>query len=72
MVNKFDKVCAVVAIPLGGVLMVLGALGLFWGCKADFSLPPFIGFLPFLAGWAMCVTVIKYWMASNTASDSND
>lgn len=70
--NKFDKVCAVLAIPIGGVFMILGIIGLFAGSSANFSLPPIIGVLPFFLGWAMCVTIIKFWKASDKSSDSFD
>ncbi|MGJ8657488.1 MAG: hypothetical protein ACSHX6_13650 [Akkermansiaceae bacterium] len=59
--NKFDKICAVLSIPIGAVFMLLGVVGLFTGSRANFDLPPVIGFLPFFLGWAMCVTVIKFW-----------
>ncbi len=68
--NKFDKICAVVAIPIGVVFMVLGFIGLFAGSSANFTLPPVLGFLPFLLGWAMCVTLIKFWISSNNTPSS--
>jgi hypothetical protein len=62
--TTFDKVCAVVAIPLGFVFMVLGAFGFLMGSSAHFTLPPILGGLPFLAGWAMSVTLIRFWSLS--------
>lgn len=41
--------------------MILGVVGLFIGSNASFELPPVLGFLPFILGWAMCVTMIKFW-----------
>lgn len=61
----FDKACAVVAIPIGIVFMVLGAIGLFTGAKAHFDLPPILGCLPFFMGWAMSIPLIRYWKISN-------
>jgi len=61
----FDKVCAVLAIPIGIVFMVLGAVGLFTGSKANFSLPPILGGLPFFLGWGMSIPLIRYWRISN-------
>lgn len=57
----FDKICATLAIPIGIVFMVLGIVGLFAGSKAHFALPPVLGALPFFLGWAMSVTLIRFW-----------
>ena len=38
--NLFDKFCAALAFALGILLLVLGCIGLFAGCQANFSLPP--------------------------------
>ena len=59
--TTFDKVCACVAIPVGAVFLVLGLFGFFAGSSAHFTLPPIIGGLPFFLGWAMCITLIRYW-----------
>jgi len=61
----FDKVCAVFAIPIGIVFMVIGVVGLFIGSKAHFSLPPILGGLPFFLGWGMSIPLIRYWRISN-------
>jgi hypothetical protein len=61
VMKQFDKICAVLAIPLGLSFMVLGVVGLFAGSNFNFSLPPVIGALPFFAGWAMCVTLVRCW-----------
>lgn len=63
--NLFDKICAVPAIVFGGLFMILGGVGLFMGCSANFTLPPILGCIPFLVGWAMCVGMIKYWNQSS-------
>jgi len=60
-VNIFDKICAVLAFLLGGTLLVLGALGLFTGCKAHFTLPPILGVLPALVGWGIIKPIIVAW-----------
>ena len=59
--NLFDKICAVVAFGLGAVLLVLGVIGLFTGCKAHFVLPPILGALPALAGWGIIKPIIVAW-----------
>ena len=69
----FDKICAVLSIPIGVAFMILGGVGLFTGAKAHFTLPPIIGVLPFFLGWGMCVPLIKYWkMSSNQDRSSGD
>jgi hypothetical protein len=60
-VNAFDKVCAVFAFVLGCVLLGLGALGLFMGCKAYFTLPAILGGLPALVGWGIVRSVVVAW-----------
>ncbi len=59
--TRFDKIAAVLSIPVGAVFLVLGAIGLFAGSAANFQLPPILGALPFLLGWSMCVTLIRFW-----------
>ncbi len=61
----FDKICACLAIPIGAIFMLLGVVGLFTGARAHFTLPPILGVLPFFLGWAMCVSLLKYWIKSN-------
>ncbi|MHC4540897.1 MAG: hypothetical protein ACYTEK_24865 [Planctomycetota bacterium] len=63
--TTFDKVCAVLAIPIGIVFMILGAVGLFVGANAHFTLPPILGGLPFFLGWGMSIPLIRYWRISN-------
>ena len=62
--TTFDKACAVIAIPIGVIFMVLGAIGLFTGSNANFTLPPILGGLPFFLGWAMSIPLIRYWKIS--------
>lgn len=62
--NTFDKICAVVSIPIGGALMILGVIGIFAGSSANFNLPPILGGLPFLVGWGACVIVLRHWRQS--------
>lgn len=59
--TRFDKFCAIISIPIGLVFLVLGVIGLFTGSKANFDLPPVLGFLPFFIGWTMCVTTLRFW-----------
>ncbi len=70
--NTFDKICACISIPIGIVFMVLGVIGLFIGSNAHFTLPPILGGLPFFLGWAMSVTLIKYWNQSGNNPNRKD
>ena len=63
--TTFDKVCSALSIPVGIIFMILGAVGLFTGAKAHFSLPPVLGGLPFFLGWGMSIPLIRYWKISN-------
>jgi len=60
-VNIFDKICAVLAFVLGAIFIVLGGLGLFKGCKANFSLPPALGVIPAFVGWGIVKSVYVAW-----------
>jgi hypothetical protein len=62
-VNIFDKICAVLAFTLGIVLILLGVIGLFTGCKADFTLPPILGAIPAFVGWGIVKPVVVAWKA---------
>jgi len=59
--NVFDKICAVLAFILGIILILLGAVGLFTGCKANFSLPPILGVIPALVGWGIIKAIFVAW-----------
>lgn len=59
--NIFDKICAVAAFALGAVLLVLGVLGLFTGCNANFTLPPILGVIPAFVGWGIVKPVVVAW-----------
>ena len=59
--NVFDKICAVLAFILGIILILLGAVGLFTGCKANFSLPPILGVIPALVGWGIVKAILVAW-----------
>ena len=59
--STFDKICAVLTIPIGALFLVSGFIGLFVGSSAHFDLPPVLGFFPFLLGWSMCVTLVRFW-----------
>ncbi len=61
----FEKICIILAVPLGAILMILGALGLFLGCSFNFTLPPILGGVPFLVGYGICVCLVKYWKLVN-------
>ena len=62
--NLFDKICAVLAFALGVVLLALGVIGLFTGCRAHFTLPPILGVLPAIAGWGIIKPIIVAWKGS--------
>jgi hypothetical protein len=70
--TRFDKVCAVLSIGGGGILMVVGVIGLFTGGSIRLSLPPVLGGLPFLLGWSMCVLIVRYWRLSKESDSRND
>ena len=57
----FNKFCAVLAFVLGAVLMILGVIGLFAGCSANFTLPPILGVLPALVGWGIVRPILVAW-----------
>ena len=58
----FDKIAALITIPIGAAFLILGAIGLFFGSSAHFTLPPILGGLPLILGWSMCVTLIRFWL----------
>ena len=72
LMTTFDKACAILSIPIGAIFMVLGAIGLFTGSNAHFTLPPILGGLPFFLGWAMCVPLVKYWSMTNAVNNEVD
>ncbi len=59
--NLFNKVCMVLAFVLGALLLILGALGLVFGCNAHFTLPPIMGVLPAFVGWGIIAAVRGAW-----------
>jgi len=59
--NAFDKLCATFAFVLRIVFLVLGAIGLFTGCRANFTLPPVLGAVPALVGWGIVRAVYFAW-----------
>jgi hypothetical protein len=71
MMNRFDKICSVLAIPFGVVFMLLGISGLFLGFRFQCKLPPVYGVLPFFVGWAMCVTLIRFWRITSKLEEAN-
>ncbi|HUE71478.1 MAG TPA: hypothetical protein VMP01_11395 [Pirellulaceae bacterium] len=59
--NVFDKICAALAFLLGLVLLLLGVVGTFAGCKANFTLPPVLGVIPAFVGWGIVRAVYLAW-----------
>jgi hypothetical protein len=68
--NLFDRICAVPAVILGAILLVLGILGLFTGCKANFTLPPVVGVLPAVVGWGIIRSVWVAWKVRKNGEES--
>jgi hypothetical protein len=62
--NLFDKFCAFFSFLLGVVLLLLGGLGLFKGCHANFALPPVVGVIPAFIGWGIVRPIIVAWRDS--------
>ncbi len=62
--NLFDKICAAPSFLLGVVLLLLGAIGLFTGCNANFSLPAVFGVIPAFVGWGIVRPIIIAWRSS--------
>ena len=57
----FDKFCSYLAILFGILLLILGSFGLFFGSRAHFTLPPFLGVFPAFVGWGIYKSVRLAW-----------
>ena len=71
--NGFDRFCAFFAALLGVALLVLGAIGLFVGCSAQFTLPPVVGVAPAFIGWGVLRSIyvaLKYYPRQSLDADS--
>jgi hypothetical protein len=68
--NAFDKLCAAVAFALGLVFLVLGVIGLFTGCQANFTLPPVLGAIPAFVGWGIVRAVYFAWNQPDRRSEA--
>ena len=66
--NAFDRICAVTAFVLGVILLALGALGTFTGCRANFTLPPVLGIFPAFVGWGILRAIVIAWKVPSAAS----
>ncbi|MHC5071697.1 MAG: hypothetical protein ACYTGO_14580 [Planctomycetota bacterium] len=66
--NVLNKTCMVLAFGLGALLLILGALGLVFGCNAHFTLPPVLGALPAAVGWGIVWAVRRAWGGGTVAS----
>lgn len=55
--SGFDRFCAGIAFVLG----ILGLIGLFTGCRANFTLPPILGVFPAFVGWGIIRAVRVAW-----------
>lgn len=67
--NAFDKLCAAFGFALGVIFLILGVMGLFIGCRANFTLPPLLGILPAFAGWGIVRAVYFAWNQPVSTSD---
>ncbi len=56
-----DRFCAFFAVMLAVVLITLGVPGLFFGCSAEFELPPFWGVIPAIVGIGIIRSVAVAW-----------
>lgn len=63
--SSFDKFCAVLATILAVPLLILGIIGLFIGCSANFTLPPILGVIPALVGWGIVRGIVVAWRATH-------
>jgi len=70
--NLFDKLCAGAAAVLAIVLLLLGGIGIFTGCSANFTLPPILGVLPALIGWGILRSVILAFRATRAAAQTSN
>ena len=59
--NMFDRACAVLALLLGAIFILLGVLGLFAGCSAHFTLPPVLGAAPAFVAWGFIKPILVAW-----------
>ena len=62
--NLFDKFCAAFSFLLGILLILLGVVGVFEGCHANFSLPPVLGVAPAFIGWGIVRPILIAWKRS--------
>jgi hypothetical protein len=67
--NSFDRFCAVLAVALGIVFLLLGVVGFFFGSSANFTLPPLLGGLPALIGWGILRSVRIAWGNGRSIGD---
>lgn len=63
--SGFDKFCAVLATMLAVPLLILGLIGLFVGCGANFTLPPILGVIPALVSWGIFRCTLIAWRATH-------
>ena len=59
--NIFDRICAVLALALGVVLLVSGFVGIFVSMGLWYRLPPVLGIIPAFAGWGIVRSVYFGW-----------
>jgi hypothetical protein len=62
--NTFDMICAAIAFIVGIASIVLGCLGLVFGCYFHFQLPPVVGIAPAFVAWGIVRAIYVAWAAS--------
>ena len=68
--NRFDRVCAMLSVGAGAVLMILGGIATLTGANVTIRLPPVVGTVLFFLGWGMCVPLLRLrrWMKEDHES----
>jgi hypothetical protein len=62
--RPIDKLFALISIPAGGVLLILGVIGAFTGFEFRIALPPIAGVVLFIFGWSLCFSLARFWRLS--------
>lgn len=62
--NAFDRLCVIVAFPVGIGFLFVGLPGCFMGANLNLTLPPVLGGLVFLAGWGILKAIIVAWQVT--------
>lgn len=63
--NRFDKICAIVAVPAGAFLLLVSVMMLFTGVHFEVRNHPLVAVVAFVLGWTLCITTARAWRMSN-------